>query len=106
MAVGPFSITPDRKSVVDFTIPFMEDGGGILTKGGDPDPDLLNIFRPFPLTVWFLLGASVVVTSVILFAITKVCNLDFFNVSKQHEPFTLEECFLVIFGSLMCQGRQ
>ena len=105
MAVGPFSITPDRKEVVDFTVPFMEDGGGILTKGGDPDPDLLNVFRPFPLTVWLVMGASIVVTAVILFAITKVSSLEFFNLSNEHAPLTLEECLLLIFGSLMAQGR-
>ena len=108
MAVGPFSITPERKTVVDFTVPYMEDGGGILTKGGEPGPDLLNLFRPFGLMVWLMLGAAIVVTAVILFFIIKVTSLPLpRHVSPgtpQLQRWTLEDCFLAIYGSLMCQG--
>lgn len=104
MAVGPFSITPGRQNVIDFTVPFMEDGGGILTKGGEPGPDLLNTFRPFSFTVWLLLAVSVVVTAVILFVITKMKNLAFFAVTNWHQPWTFAECLWVIYGSLVSQG--
>nr|KAG5714837.1 hypothetical protein BaRGS_000325 [Batillaria attramentaria] len=107
MAIGPFTITPGRKSVIDFTVPFMEDGGGILTKGGDPLPDMMNVFRPFPVGVWLVTGAAVIVTGLILFCITKAGTLSFFRAASEGEgdrPWTLRECLLVIFGSLVSQG--
>ena len=93
--------------MVDFTAPFMEDGGGILTKkvGGDT-PDLLNLFRPYSLTSWLLVIGAILLTSVTLLLVDK------FKVKAGEEseesdsrPWTISDCFMVTFGSLMTQGE-
>ncbi|XP_076458166.1 glutamate receptor ionotropic, kainate 5-like [Babylonia areolata] len=113
MAVGPFSITPERKRVIDFSVPFMEDGGGILTKGGDPDPDLLNVFRPFHPHVWLLTSVAIVVTTVVFFVVNRVSRIlpgpglwkaGGGGGGRPERIWTLEECLLTIYGSLMNQG--
>ncbi|KAL8573220.1 hypothetical protein ACOMHN_036205 [Nucella lapillus] len=109
MAVGPFSITPDRMAVVDFTVLYMEDGGGLLTKKDHSKPDLLNVFRPFPLSVWVMITGVVVVAGVVLNITTKLSNYTFYSdeCERQDCPKTswsLRECVMMIFGSLMTQG--
>ena len=72
IAVGPFTITPERSQVVDFTVPYMEDGGGILTKKGEANPDLLNVFRPLSPFVWAAVVGAVVITVLVLYFINNI----------------------------------
>lgn len=81
----------------------MEDGGGILTKGGEPAPDFLNIFRPFPLGVWLILCACILTTGAVLFAISKTDTASGVS-GGQHTTWSLDDCLLLTFSSLVSQG--
>lgn len=102
LAIGPLTITSVRQSVIDFTVPYMEDGGAILTKGDKP-PDLLYQFRPFSPGVWLLLCAYIVMTGAVLFTICKVnsaCGVS----GGQHTAWSLQDCILLTFSSFVSQG--
>ncbi|PVD37579.1 hypothetical protein C0Q70_00175 [Pomacea canaliculata] len=105
LAIGPLTITSVREAVIDFTVPYMEDGGGILTKGGEPAPDFLNIFRPFPLGVWLILCACIMTTGAVLFAISKTDTARGVS-GGQHTTWSLDDCLLLTFSSLVSQGAR
>jgi ABC-type amino acid transport substrate-binding protein len=106
MAVGPISVTEERQSVVDFTVPYMEDWGTILTKKGNPILDLLHPFRPLPLHTWLMSVAAIVMTSLVFYVIMKANNLysSWFRWSREGK-WRMEECFLTMYGYLMNQGN-
>ncbi|XP_052069248.1 probable glutamate receptor [Mytilus californianus] len=57
IAAAPFTITSIRESVIDFTVPIMEDGVGILTKKITEEPyKLFKTLKPFTLKVWGAIG--------------------------------------------------
>lgn len=105
LAIGPFSITALREEVIDFTVPFMQDGGGILTKGGEPGPDLLTVFNPLPLAMWLSLGGAVIVTGTVLYVITRSARQRHLGKGAlANSPWTFGESLFIAFGSLVEQG--
>ena len=52
MGIGPISITSERKSVIDFTTAFAEDGIGIITRQpGLGSSKMFQLFRPFQVSI-------------------------------------------------------
>lgn len=108
MAVGPFTITAERMSVIDFTKPFMTDGGGILTKKVEPIVNFSNVFRPFSLNLWVTLGAAVLITGTTLCVFSKAQRWRH-CVQGQHQEvhateMTLSWFLFLVLGALMGQG--
>ncbi|XP_070181253.1 glutamate receptor ionotropic, kainate 1-like [Littorina saxatilis] len=122
LAIGPFTITSVRERVVDFTVPYMEDGGGILSRKTDYTPDLMRIFSPFQADIWLATGGMVVVFGLVLFVIMKYdpehsppsCMVDqeegqgLGRVKQRgqlHEDsWNIATSIWTIFGSIMEQG--
>ena len=52
-------------------MPYMEDGGSILSRKADPRPDLMRIFSPFSRHIWLATGGMVLVFGLVLFLINK-----------------------------------
>ena len=83
----------------------MQDGGGILTKGGDPEPDPLTVFNPLPLAMWLSLGGAVVVTGTVLYVIAMSASRR--SVDREaldSGPWTFWESLFIVYGSLVEQG--
>ena len=107
IAIGPFTITSLREEVIDFTVPFMQDGGGILTKGGDPGPDPLTVFYPLPVAMWLSLGGAVIVTGAVLYVIAlSVRRRSLDRDTPEDSPWTFWESVFIVYGSLVEQGTQ
>ncbi|CAG5132019.1 unnamed protein product, partial [Candidula unifasciata] len=99
--IGPLSITTQREDVIDFTIPYTEDGVGILTKRNKQDSQaMFRLFTPLQPVVWVCLGGSIIGVSLILYVINR------------QSPFTRREglsffsCFWAILGSTLNQGSE
>ncbi|XP_071549682.1 glutamate receptor ionotropic, kainate glr-3-like [Panulirus ornatus] len=58
MALGPFTITPQRTNICDFSIPLRHENFAILTPRPDLQNDMSGILKPFTLQVWLLILAS------------------------------------------------
>lgn len=60
MIVAPFSINKDRYNHMEFSLPFLEAGIGLLARR-DVDHLSHNFLTPFTATMWLALLASILV---------------------------------------------
>ncbi|XP_069995853.1 probable glutamate receptor [Penaeus vannamei] len=58
-ALGPFTITPQRETVVDFTMAVHNDNKAILTVRPGLQSDVSGFLKPFTLEVWLLFSLSI-----------------------------------------------
>ncbi|XP_063593053.1 glutamate receptor ionotropic, kainate glr-3-like [Penaeus indicus] len=58
-ALGPFTITPQRETVVDFTVAVHNDNKAILTVRPGLQSDVSGFLKPFTLDVWLLFLLSI-----------------------------------------------
>ncbi|KAK7498613.1 hypothetical protein BaRGS_00010273 [Batillaria attramentaria] len=104
MAIGPFTITSIRETVVDFTVPYMEDGGGILTLRKDPNPDLMRMFAPFTTTIWLATGGMVLLFGLVLFFINRFSPYSRQARGGGEASWNVAVSVWIIFSSFMEQG--
>ncbi|GFS08318.1 glutamate receptor [Elysia marginata] len=107
LGVGPISITSERKSVIDFTTAFAEEGVGILTRRpGFGSMEMFRLFKPFEALVWICLACSVIVISVVLFVINKTSPFAVrgFSHSASSPNLSLFHCFWAILACSLYQG--
>jgi len=72
MAVLDLSITSERQEAVDFTMPFMNTGVGILYKNkAPPPPKLFSFMDPLSLTVWIYMTVAYLSTSILMFLLAR-----------------------------------
>lgn len=68
MAVIDLSITSQRQTAVDFTMPYMNTGVGILyKKKAPPPPNLFSFLSPFSIDVWIYTTTAYLATSILMF---------------------------------------
>lgn len=112
LAVADISITYERKTAVDFTMPFMNLGIGILyTKPPKKETDLFSFLQPFTVDVWLYTGLAYVSISVLVFILSRI-NIDDWESSHpcNQEPDEVESiwnilnCVWLSMGSIMGQG--
>lgn len=107
-AVGPFTITSIRESVIDFTKPYMEDGIGILTrKSTGESQKMFKMFKPFHESVWGFIFASVVIVGILLFIVNYFSPFTAYNrkaPDSSPDEVSLMESIWLIFGSYVEQG--
>ncbi|CAC5424224.1 GRID2 [Mytilus coruscus] len=110
IAAAPFTITSIRESVIDFTVPIMEDGVGILTKKITEEPyKLFKTLKPFTLKVWGAIGMVIIVVGIFLYIVNRLSP---YTVDGQDlmmdtaaEQKKLKENMWLIYGSFLEQGR-
>lgn len=112
LAVADISITYERKTAVDFTMPFMSLGIGILyTKPPKKPTDLFSFLQPFTVDVWLYTGLAYISISVLVFILSRI-NCDDWESSHpcNQEPDEVESiwnilnCVWLSMGSIMGQG--
>lgn len=112
LAVGDLTITYERKTAVDFTMPFMTLGIGILyKKPTQKETDLFKFLQPFTIKVWLYTGLAYLSVSVVVFILSRI-NKDDWESSHpcNQEPDELESiwnilnCVWLAMGSIMGQG--
>ena len=99
-----------RETVIDFTVPFIEDGVGILTRRPDEEPNkIFKMFKPFSLAVWLCIGAAIIAVGTMLF-IVGIVN-PFVDKSRDSTPElakqqkSLKQTVWLIYGSFVEQGK-
>ncbi|CAH0555476.1 unnamed protein product [Brassicogethes aeneus] len=112
LAICDLTITHQRREVVDFSMPFMTLGIGILHK--KPDAKEVNMFAfldPFSLPVWFYTATLYLIVSLLLFFVSRMTPGDWESPHPcDQNPEELENiwdfknsCWLTM-GSIMTQG--
>ncbi|XP_023641132.1 glutamate receptor 1.4 isoform X2 [Capsella rubella] len=88
-AVGDITITDNRSSYVDFTLPFTDMGLAVVTA---KDKSMWIIFKPLTLSLWLTIVTFFLLTGTIVWLIERHDNADFQG-----------SCFQQI-GTLLCFG--
>ncbi|XP_041970526.1 glutamate receptor ionotropic, kainate 2-like [Aricia agestis] len=113
-AITDLSITAEREEVVDFTTPFMNLGISIMfSKPQPPEPALFAFLLPFSRGVWVGLALAYVGTSLVLFAVGRLCPEEWQNPYPcVEEPpalenqFTLGNALWFNLGAVLLQGSE
>lgn len=112
LAVADLTMTYERKTAVDFTMPFMSLGIGILyTKPPKKETNLFSFLDPFTSDVWLYTGLAYLSVSVTVFILSRINNDDWESSHPcNQEPEELESiwnllnCIWLSMGSIMGQG--
>lgn len=73
IAIADITITKERQSEVDFTMPFLSLGVAILySKSSAQTKDLFSFMQPFHMKVWLLLGTAILGVSLMMFIISRI----------------------------------
>ncbi|CAG9818345.1 unnamed protein product [Phaedon cochleariae] len=114
LAITDLTVTSERESAVDFTMPFMNLGISILYRKPEPVPPSLFMFAsPFSFYVWLLLGISYFIVSLSFFVMGRLSPSEWQNPYPcVDEPeylvnqFTIRNSFWFTMGALMQQGSE
>ena len=72
MAVIDLSMTSQRQKAVDFTMPYMNTGVGILfKKKAPPPPNLFSFLSPLSLDVWLYMTTAYLAVSLLMFLLAR-----------------------------------
>ncbi|XP_059618967.1 glutamate receptor ionotropic, kainate 2-like [Phlebotomus argentipes] len=112
LAICDLTITYDRRTAVDFTMPFMTLGISILyAKPVKQPPDLFSFLSPLSLDVWIYMASAYLGVSVLLFALARMAPDDWENPHPCNtEPeeveniWNMRNCTWLTMGSIMGQG--
>ncbi|XP_067000033.2 glutamate receptor ionotropic, kainate 2-like [Anabrus simplex] len=114
LAITDLTITAERQTGADFTLPFMNLGISILyKKPSKASPMLFSFMDPFSMDVWIVMFFGYIGVSLILFIMGRICPYEWTNPYPCiEEPETLENQFSLknslwfTIGSLMQQGSE
>lgn len=114
LAITDFTITSERESGVDFTMPFMNLGISILYKKPmKMPPKLFSFTSPFSMRVWTWLGGAYFFVSLMLFVVGRISPAEWTNPfpcieepDNLFNQFSMKNCFWFTMGSLMQQGSE
>lgn len=112
LAICDLTITPERREVVDFSMPFMTLGIGILHKMPvKGEGNMFGFLDPFSPIVWIYTSTLYLIISVVLFFISRMTPGDWENPHPcEDDPEELENiwdvknCLWLTLGSIMTQG--
>ncbi|XP_043234741.1 glutamate receptor ionotropic, kainate 2-like [Amphibalanus amphitrite] len=114
MAVTDLTITYEREQVVDFTMPWMNLGIGILyTSPQKEPPQLFSFLAPLSLEVWLYMAAAYLGVSVLLFVVARFSPYEWDvphpcrdQQDVLENQFSLANSLWFTIGSLMQQGSE
>ncbi|KAL7026717.1 hypothetical protein ACKWTF_005135 [Chironomus riparius] len=112
LAICDLTITYERRTAVDFTMPFMTLGISILfLKPVKQDPNLFSFLSPLSVDVWVFMLAAYLGVSILLFVLSRMAPDDWESSHPcNQEPEELENiwnmhnCIWLTMGSIMGQG--
>ena len=112
IAIADLTITSSREQVVDFSLPFMTTGVGILfTKATKAEATLFGFLSPFTGLVWTCLLGATCLISVALFLVGRLSPYEWDNPfpCREDEPIlendlSCKNSFWCVVGALMQQG--
>lgn len=112
LAIADLTITYERKTAVDFTMPFMSLGIGILfTKPPKKEANLFSFLDPFTVDVWLYSGLAYISVSLVVFFLSRINNDDWESSHPcNQDPDEVESiwnilnCVWLAMGSIMGQG--
>lgn len=76
MAIGDLTITFSRESVVDFTMPFMSTGIGMLYRKPERKTQLFFFLCPMTIDVWLCMLAAYLATGTMLHLVARISPLE------------------------------
>ena len=97
VALAPFSITPERSEVADFTEPFMTKGTSVVVRKPERSVWPFQFLSPFSRVIWIGIFLSFLFVGFFLFGVTRVVSDD----PKQHYSIDLRESFWYAWGTLL-----
>lgn len=118
MAIADLTITHQRQSVVDFTVPFMNLGISIMSKKSKNQvtEDVFSFLRPFSIDLWLHLVTAIIGMTILLYVISRLSPYEWvtshsFNEEDGEEDtsyelenqFSLSNCLWFALASLMHQ---
>nr|QHN69171.1 ionotropic receptor 2 [Sirex noctilio] len=114
LAITDLTITSERETAVDFTMPFMNLGITILyKKATKTPPSLFSFLSPFSNEVWLYLIGSYIFVSLLLFVIGRICPAEWNNpypcIEEPEElenQLSLKNSLWFTIGSIMMQGSE
>ncbi|XP_063916984.1 glutamate receptor ionotropic, kainate 2-like isoform X2 [Zophobas morio] len=109
--ISDLTITPSRESVVDFSMPFMRLGIGILLQKPKTTVSMFAFLNPLSAEVWMYTVTLYLTVSVILYFVARMapgdwenphpCNL---NPDELENLWSISNCLWLTMGSIMNQG--
>ncbi|XP_050306965.1 glutamate receptor ionotropic, kainate 2-like [Anthonomus grandis grandis] len=113
LGIMDFTITPQRREVIDFSLSFMKLGIGILHQ--KPIPEESNnkyaFMRPISWTVWFYIWTLSLINSITMFFVARMAPAEWENPkpwdpeSKELENiWTVKNFLWLCLGSITAQG--
>uniref|UniRef100_A0A8W7PVP5 Ionotropic glutamate receptor C-terminal domain-containing protein n=1 Tax=Anopheles coluzzii TaxID=1518534 RepID=A0A8W7PVP5_ANOCL len=114
LAITDLTITSDRESAVDFTMPFMNLGISILyRKPTKEPPSLFSFMSPFSKQVWLYLGGAYMMVSMSLFILGRISPKEWDNpypcIEEPEElenQFSFSNSMWFTIGALLQQGSE
>eukprot|EP00102_Acyrthosiphon_pisum_P020555 XP_016657765.1 PREDICTED: glutamate receptor ionotropic, kainate 1 [Acyrthosiphon pisum] len=112
LGVCDLTITHERRSAVDFTMPFMNLGISILfSKPEEPQTNLFSFTQPLSFQVWIFTATAYLGLSLVLFFLARITPNEWQNPHPCNpHPVELENslsllnCLWFSMGSILCQG--
>ena len=107
MAVIDMSITSIRQTAVDFTMPFMSTGVGILFKKKiPPPPNPFSFLQPLSIEVWIYTTTAYLGVSVVLFLLARISPYEWDDNGEGEatNQWTISNALWFGIGSFLCQG--
>lgn len=113
-AIVDLTITYDRESAVDFTIPFMSTGISILFKKPEKsDPSLFSFLYPFSVDVWLYMLTAYLGVSLLIFIMGRFTPYEWVSphpcvpeAGDLQNQFNLPNSFWFTTGAIMQQGSE
>lgn len=96
VALAPFSITPERSEVVEFTKPYMTKGTSVVVRKPERSVWLFQFLSPLSKVVWIAIFIAFFITGVVLFGVTRI-NSD----NQPNWVDNLRESYWYIWGTLL-----
>lgn len=112
LAICDLTITYERESAVDFTMPFMNLGISILfRKPEEKEPDLFSFLSPLSTDVWLYMATAFLAVSIMLFVQARIAPGEWNNPhpcspdpEELENNFNLRNSMWLTVGSIMQQG--
>ncbi|XP_052281540.1 glutamate receptor ionotropic, kainate 2-like isoform X2 [Dreissena polymorpha] len=96
IGLAPFSITPERSEVVDFTKPFMTKGTSVVVRKPERSVWPFQFLSPLSKLVWIAIFVSFLFIGMFLFGVTRITNEE-----KINPMIDLRDSIWYVWGTLL-----